>query len=447
MKKNFLKLVIIGLCFVNITAFAQETTPLELDLATALKIAHDNNPTIKIAEIEIQRVDYSRKEAIGGLLPTLNAVGQYTDNVMKQVMFMPASFSSLMGGAKFMEIGSKNAFVGSISSQLSIVNFTLWQSIQNKQNDMNLILEKCRSSKIDMTKQVKDAYYAVLFSQSSLKVLEQSYANALETLKNVENSYKQGVVSEYDYIRAQVNVNNLNPTISNARNGLDLAIMQLRMILSLPSDQKLSFKENLESFNDNINFLNNFDLSNVLADNSDLKVLDYNIKGLENSLKLVNTQHLPMLSATGSYLYQTQAEDFKMSDYNWVGSASIGLQLTVPLFSGMTKVNQAKQLKLSINELQLSREYAKEGINLQVQSAINSMNTAKEQLIVNKDAIKQAQRGYDIAKVRYQVGSGTILELNDSELSLTQSNLNYQQSLYKFLTSEANLEKVMGSEK
>jgi len=136
-----------------------------------------------------------------------------------------------------------------------------------------------------------------------------------------------------------------------------------------------------------------------------------------------------------------------MSNYNWVGSASIGLQLTVPIFAGMTKVNQAKQLKLSINELQLSREYAKEGFNLQVKSAINSMNTAKEQLIVNKDAIKQAQRGYDIAKVRYQVGSGTILELNDSELSLTQSNLNYQQSLYKFLTAQSNLEKVMGSEK
>jgi outer membrane protein TolC len=447
MKKNFFKLVIIGLCFVNITAFAQEKAPLELDLATALKIAHDNNPTIKIAEIEIQRVDYSKKEAIGGLLPTLNAVGQYTDNVMKQVMFMPESFAAIMGGAKYMEIGSKNAYVGSISSQLPIINFTLWQSIQNKQNDMNLILEKCRSSKIDMTKQVKDAYYAVLFAQSSLKVLEQSYANALETLKNVENSYKQGVVSEYDFIRAQVNVNNLNPTISNARNGLDLAIMQLKMILSLPSDQKLSFKENLESFNDNISFLNNFDLNNVLTGNSDLKIMDYNIKGLENSLKLVNTQHLPMLSATGSYLYQTQAEDFKMSKYNWVGSASVGLQLTVPIFSGMTKVNQAKQLELSIKELQLSREYTKEGINLQVQSAINSMNTAKEQLIVNKDAIKQAQRGYEIAKVRYQVGSGTILELNDSELSLTQSNLNYQQSLYKFLTAQSNLEKVMGSEK
>lgn len=446
MKKNFLKLVIIGLCFVNITAFAQETTPLELDLATALKIAHDNNPTIKIAEIEIQRVDYSKKEAIGGLLPTVNAGGQYTDNVMKQVMFMPESFAALMGGAKYMEIGSKNAFVGNISAQLPLVNFTLWQNIKNKQNDMDLILEKCRASKIDMTKQVKDAYYAVLLSKSSLNVLEQSYANALETLKNIENSYKQGVVSEYDYIRAQVNVNNINPTLIAAKNGVDISIMQLRMILSLPSELPLTFKEDLESFNNNINFLKDLDIKNVLAGNSDLKILDYNITGLENQLKIINTQHLPMLSATGSYLYQTQAEDFKMANYNWVGSASIGLQLSVPIFAGLTKVNQAKQVKMSIKGLQLQREYAKEGINLQVRAAINSMNAAKEQLTVNKDAIKQAQRGYDIAKVRYQVGSGTILELNDSELSLTQSNLNYQQSLYNFLSAQANLEKVMGNE-
>jgi len=448
MKKNFFKLVIVGFCLVNITAFAQGTTPLELDLATALKIAHDNNPTIKIAEIEIQRVDYSRKEAIGSLLPTLNAGGQYTDNVMKQVMFMPESFAAAMNmSSKYMEIGSKNAFVGNVSTQLPLVNFTLWQNIKNKQNDMDLILEKCRASKIDMTKQVKDAYYAVLLSKSSLKVLEQSYANALETLKNIENSYKQGVVSEYDYIRAQVNVNNINPSLISARNGVDISIMQLRMILSLPSELPITFKEDLESFNNNINFLKDLDIKNVLAGNSDLKILDYNIKGLENQLKIINTQHLPMLSATGSYLYQTQAEDFKISDYAWVGSASIGLQLSVPIFAGMTKVNQAKQMKMSIKGLQLQREYAKEGINLQIKAAINSMSAAKEQLIVNKDAIKQAQRGYDIAKVRYQVGSGTILELNDSELSLTQSNLNYQQSLYNFLSAQANLEKVMGSEK
>lgn len=446
MKRKFLKLAFIGLCLVNLNVFAQVPTPLELDLATALRIAHDNNPTIKVAEIEIQRVDYARKEAIGNLLPNLNAVGQYTDNVMKQVMFMPESFAALMGGQKYMEIGYKNSFVGSVNAQIPIINFTIWQNIKNKQNDIDIIIEKSRSSKIEMTKQVKDAYYTVLLSKSSLKVLQQSHTNALETLKNIKNSYKQGIVSEYDYIRAQVNVNNLNPMLINAKNGVELSIMQLRMILSLPPEQNIIIKEDLDSFNDNINILTEVNNNSILSQNSDLKLLDYNILGLKNQLKVINTQHLPMLSANGSYIYQTQAENFKFKDYTWIGSASVGLQLTVPLFAGMTKVNQAKQVEMAIKGLEIQREYAKDGLNLQVKAAINSMNAAKEQLIVNKDAIKQAQRGYEIAKVRYQVGSGTILELNDSELSLTQASLNLQQSLFNFLSSQANLEKVMGSQ-
>ena len=446
MKIKILKLTILSLslAFVNINVLGQESV-LKLDLETALRIAHDNNPTIKIADIEIQRVDYAKKEAIGALLPSLNAVGQYTDNVMKQVMFMPESFSALMGGQKYMEVGYKNSYNGVLSTQIPIVNFTLWQNIKNKQNDIDIIIEKSRASKIEMTKQVKDAYYGVLLSKSSLKVLEKSHKNALETLKNIENSYKQGVVSEYDFIRAQVNVNNLNPILINAKNGVDLAIMQLRMILSLPAEQNIETQETLESFNKNISLFSQIDKETALTQNSDLKILDYNITGLENQLKLINTQHLPMLSASGNYIYQTQSEDFNFKEYNWVSSASIGLQLTVPLFSGMQKVNQAKQVKMAIKGLQLQREYAKDGINLQIQAAINQMKAAKEQLNVNKDAIKQAERGYEIAKVRYQVGSGTILELNDSELSLTQSSLNYQQSLYNFLSAQANVEKIMGN--
>lgn len=436
--------LLILLSFAAVNLFAQNNKDLELDLNTSLKIAMDNNPNIKIAELEIQRVDYSRKEAIGALLPSVNAQGSYTDNVMKQVMFMPESFAALMGGQRFMEMGYKNSYTGAISAQLPLVNFTIWQNLKNKQTEIDLIIEKTRASKIEMRKQVKDAYFALLLTKSSLNVLEKSYTNALETLKNIENSYKQGVVSEYDYIRAQVSVNNLNPTLINARNSLDLAKMQLKMILSLPSNINIIVNEELDTYSNKIHSVNTLDINNALVENTELKQMDLNIISLRNQLKLINTQHLPSLTATGNYIYQTQSEDFKFKDYHWVSSASIGLNLNIPLFAGMTKINQAKQVKISINALELQKDYLKEGMSLSVQAAVNSMNAAKEQLIANKDAIKQAQRGYEIAKVRYEVGTGTLLELNDSELSMTQSNLNYQQSLYNYLSAQANLEKVMG---
>lgn len=453
MRKKFLQRVgnlSMFLCLLGFShaTFAQQEkdSVLNLDLATALKIAHDNNPTIKIAELEIQRVDYSKKEALGNLLPSLSASGQYTNNIMKSVMFMPESFSQMMGGQKYMEIGYKNSYTGSISAGLPLVNFSLWEQIKSKQCEIDLILEQARASKIDMTKQVKDAYFAVLLAKNSLKVLERSINNAKETLKSTEAGFEQGVVSEYDLIRAKVQVNNLNPSYIAAKNGLELAILQLKMILSLPQEQEIVFLENLEDFSDRIVSVTDAESERAVNNNSELRQLDLNIMSLQHNLKMVNSQHLPSLSAFGQYTYQTQAEDFRFSEYNWVGSAAVGLQLSIPIFNGRTVVNKAKQLKISLQELQLQKQYASDGIDLQIQSAINNMKAAQEQLSVNKDAISQAERGYEIAKVRYQTGSGTILELNDSELSMTQANLNYQQSLYDFLTAQTNLEKVLGKE-
>lgn len=453
MRKKFLQRVgnlSMFLCLLGFShaTFAQQEKDsiLNLDLATALKIAHDNNPTIKIAELEIQRVDYSKKEALGNLLPSLSASGQYTNNIMKSVMFMPESFSQMMGGQKYMEIGYKNSYTGSISAGLPLVNFSLWEQIKSKQCEIDLILEQARASKIDMTKQVKDAYFAVLLAKNSLKVLERSINNAKETLKSTEAGFEQGVVSEYDLIRAKVQVNNLNPSYIAAKNGLELAILQLKMILSLPQEQEIVFLENLEDFSDRIVSVTDAESERAVNNNSELRQLDLNIMSLQHNLKMVNSQHLPSLSAFGQYAYQTQAEDFRFSEYNWVGSAAVGLQLSIPIFNGRTVVNKAKQLKISLQELQLQKQYASDGIDLQIQSAINNMKAAQEQLSVNKDAISQAERGYEIAKVRYQTGSGTILELNDSELSMTQANLNYQQSLYDFLTAQTNLEKVLGRE-
>ena len=453
MRKKFLQRVgnlSMFLCLLGFShaTFAQQEkdSVLNLDLATALKIAHDNNPTIKIAELEIQRVDYSKKETLGNLLPSLSASGQYTNNIMKSVMFMPESFSQMMGGQKYMEIGYKNSYTGSISAGLPLVNFSLWEQIKSKQCEIDLILEQARASKIDMTKQVKDAYFAVLLAKNSLKVLERSINNAKETLKSTEAGFEQGVVSEYDLIRAKVQVNNLNPSYIAAKNGLELAILQLKMILSLPQEQEIVFLENLEDFSDRIVSVTDAESERAVNNNSELRQLDLNIMSLQHNLKMVNSQHLPSLSAFGQYAYQTQAEDFRFSEYNWVGSAAVGLQLSIPIFNGRTVVNKAKQLKISLQELQLQKQYASDGIDLQIQSAINNMKAAQEQLSVNKDAISQAERGYEIAKVRYQTGSGTILELNDSELSMTQANLNYQQSLYDFLTAQTNLEKVLGRE-
>ena len=419
---------------------------LRLDLKTALSIAHDNNPTLQIADLEIQRVDYAKKESIGNLLPSVSATGQYTNSIMKSVMFMPASMSAVMGGASYMEIGYKNSFTGTISAQMPLINFSLWESIKAKQTQIDLIVEQSRSSSLDMTKQVKDAYFNVLLSKSSLEVLEQSISNAKESLRTTKTAYEHGTTSEYDYLSAQIQVNNLNPSYISAKNSVELAILQLKILLSLPETQEIEVVEKLEDYEENFSLLDELETEKALTNNSQLRQLDLNIASLQHSLKTIKYQHLPTLSAFGQYVYQTQAEDFKFSDYDWVPSASVGLTLSIPIFNGNTYLNQQKQTEISLKELQLQRSYTADGMNIQVLSALKNMKAAKEQLVVNKEAIAQAERGYEIAKVRYQTGSGTILELNDSQLALTKSKLNYQQAIYDYISAQATYENVVGKQ-
>ena len=72
------------------------------------------------------------------------------------------------------------------------------------------------------------------------------------------------------------------------------------------------------------------------------------------------------------------------------------------------------------------------------------MAASTEQVVSNKEAVLQAEKGRTIAEKRYEVGRGTILELNSSEVALTQAKLTYNQSIYDYLVAKADLDLVMG---
>lgn len=81
---------------------------------------------------------------------------------------------------------------------------------------------------------------------------------------------------------------------------------------------------------------------------------------------------------------------------------------------------------------------------MQVDNAFNNIVAAREKMTANEVTVRQAQKAYEIAEVRFNTGAGTILELNSSELSLTQAKLNYSQAIYDYLAARADYEKIIG---
>ena len=108
---------------------------------------------------------------------------------------------------------------------------------------------------------------------------------------------------------------------------------------------------------------------------------------------------------------------------------------------------EVKKTNLQISQLMTNRDYTARQLEMQQQSYLNSMAASAEQVSSNKEAIVQAQKGRDIAEKLYEVGRGTVLELNSAEVALTQAKLTYTQAIFDYLSAKADLDKLQGKER
>ena len=420
---------------------AQEAKDIVLlTLDKALEIALSENPTMKVAGQEIQLKKEAKKEAYGGLFPEVSLTGSYSRTLKKQTMVMDFG-----GESQTIQVGSDNSYNGGLNVSLPVFAPTLYKSINLTKTDVELAVEKARSSKLDLVNQVTKAYYQLLLAQDSYKVLLQSYAQAEANYEVVKAKYEQGTVSEYDKIRADVQVRSLKPSVVSAGNGVNLARLQLQVLMGMDTEVEIAADGNLKDY-EMVMFRRQMESNQLnLNNNSDLKQLDLNAYLLKKTLAVQRTNFMPTLAASFNYSYTSLNNDFKMSHYKWFPYSTVGLSLSIPLFkaSNFTKV---KQTKIQMQQLAENRTNVYRQLTMQATSYLDNMAASTEQVVSNKEGIVQAEKGRLIAQKRYEVGKGTILELNDSEVALTQAQLTYNQSIYDYLVAKADLDQVLGRE-
>lgn len=422
---------------------SDSSSVLSITLDEAVKIALSDNPTIKIADTEIDRQLYVKRETIGYHLPSLEATGQYLYNIEPTVMFLPDGiFGEGTGG--MMQMGYDNSWTGSLSLSVPLVAPTLWATMKLNKEQLEEALEKSRSSKIDLAASVKKSYYALLLTQSSLELIEENIALAEEVVDDSQQAFNQGMVSEYDLITSQVQLSNLRPTLIEAQSAEHNARLMLNMLMGLPLDTPLQVEETLVSFVDYINENNAHDID--LAGNSSLNLVDIQLSMMEHQLKIQRTVRMPTLAAFGSFSALTQSNDWKMSQYEWAQTVYVGLQLTVPIFSGLVNVNKERQIENQREQLTLQRDYLEESLSVEAQAAVSNIKSAQEQMEANLVARSQAQRGYEISVTRYDTGVGTIVEVNQAQVSLIQADMSYRQSIYNYMVAQADYDKTVGTD-
>ncbi len=475
MKRNVILSMAAALFAVAAGRAAGPAAPVEIDLGQALEIALSDNPTIKVADMEVERQDYVRKETWGNLLPQLSATAAYQNAIVK---------NTITDGLSFDPTHTVN-----FGAELTLPLFApgVYQSLKLNAEQMKAALEAARGSRITMSCEVRKAFYNVLRIEREIAVLKASRDNVRQTVEQLKVGFANGLTSEYDLLTAQVQLSNLEPAIIQAEKGLLVSKMYLMMLMGMPVDRTITLKGSLDELNTDSSEVPLYGID--LSGNSDLRSLDIQQGVMQRQLGVLRTQRMPTLGATlsgslrghdpiafdlssmggmgwqsdGSYIGQpygqwTQAGSWSFfppappsgdngsKDFEWQHPVSLSVGMSIPIFAGFTKTNREKQLRNSIKQLQTQRDYAEKQIEVQAATSANNVATARERMAATSMTVGQAGKAYDIASVRYKAGAGTILELNAAELQLTQSQLNHTQAIYDLLSAQADYRKILGKE-
>jgi len=416
---------------------AQETLNLTLD--KALEIALADNPTIRVADQEIVLKKVANKEAWMNLLPELSVSGSWQYTIKAPEM--------KLNGMSF-RMGDDDVSTAAGTATLSLPVFApaVYKSMSLTKTDILLAQEKARSSRLDLINQVTKAYYQLMLTQDSHEVLKRSYALAEENFNVVKSRYEQGLVSEYDKISAEVQMRNVKPAVVSAENGVRLSKLQLKVLMGITEDINLVVTEKLNDYETMV-FTNQLDNENFgLENNSVMRQLALNADMLKKNVGLAWSNFMPTLGMALTGQYQSMYNNnWNVFDYSWVGSSQLVFSLNIPIVKA-TNFTKLKTARLQRTQLELNRIDTERKLNMQVESYKNNMQASSEQILSNKEAMNQADKALSISKKRYEVGAGTVLELNSSQVSLTQAELTYGQSIYDYLTAKADLDLVLGRE-
>lgn len=435
-----IKYVILGLSLLCGISSANAAETLTLSRQQCIEIALDSSRTVKIADLEVKRMQYAKRESQGGLYPTIDFQAAYQRAIELQTIRM-----NMGGQSQSLKMGSDNTWNLGFTAQMPIIAPTLWKAISISDSQILASLESARSSRLDLVNQINQAYYSLLLAIASKEVIKDNYDRAVFNAEIYEKQFQQGTASEYDVLRSSVQVTNIEPELLQADISIKQCQLQLKVLMGIDYEVEIYPDTTMEQMQQDIYAYQGDDTSNF-DNNSSLRSLDIQRDIAKKNVDLKKFAYIPTLGVQYnlSWLSLSNGSPFKNQEFN--PYSTVSLALSVPIFSGGAKYNAFKQAKVQLTELSLQRETLLNSLQMQRDLALDNINRQIKQISSSKDGVKQAEKAYAIMQKSFEIGAATYLDLRDSEVATTSAKLSYLQSIYNYLISSSELDLLLGKE-
>lgn len=435
----------------------------KLTLEDALKIGLNNNKDVKISLMNIKKAEAAVDQAFGYALPTVDLSATFSHYLETpkmpfidfEAMLTNASYALLFKEHVIPEDKSKyvpvntalmsftqaNNYQAGIEVSQILFNSAVFRGIGASKIYLDVSKEQFHSAITKTVLDIKKAFYGVLLAKELSKILEDAYNNAQLNFKNVKALHNQGLVSDFDLLQTEVNVENIKPSLVEMNNTYKNAIEGLKVVMGIEQSREIEVTGEI-SFSDQSIPDENQTIETVMNNNLDLKSLTLKREVDDAYIDLDRSEWWPSVAAFGNYTFAGSSDNFDFLNYR---SAMVGINFSINLFKGNQTLNKVQQSTITALQTDEQINQLKSYLSMQVKSTLLEMERTKS-LIESQDRnVNLAQRAYDLSIVRYKEGTGSQLEIQNSELALRQAKTNRLQTVYSYIITQFQLDYLLGT--
>lgn len=428
-------------------AFAQQT----FNIDESWQYAIDHNIAVQKAKIDRTIADQKVKETIGIGLPQIDGQAKYNYYLKIPVTLIDASefpgSTAPDGTVTEFPMGLKhNANVGLTLTQLLFNGSYLvgLQSSKAYKETMALAEEK---TQISIKEGILMSYAAVLVTDENIKTLEENRKVAEKALNDTRETYKVGLIEFQNVEQLEYSYKSLLANQQNLVRSREKALMALKYLMGYPMQDQITLTSTLEELVRKNETLVNLNDDNKIADHIDLKLKRNTLKLTELQLKLQKSKSLPTLAGFANTAYNTGNNNFTIFNSNnkWYNSSILGLQLDVPIFSGLQRHWQTQQAKLEVEKSKLDLQETERELNNRAYAASIDYNNAYNSFKNAEELIALSSSIYNKQRIKFNEGMGTSFELQQSETQLYESQAKYYEAAITLIQAKTNLDEAFGT--
>lgn len=439
-----------------------------LTLAEVVRAALDGSREIRQARLALDQADDQVREAWGSVYPTVDASANYVRNVSPSVSFLPAIFLNPNAGPDELipvQFGADNVWSSAVNVDQPLFDAAAFIGVGAAGRYRSLQEEMLRSRTQSVITRVRTLYYDLLLAQEQERLIDNSVRRVRQSLDETKALNRAGIASDYDVLRLEVELANLEPNLRRARNSIAQHRRGLAVELDRDDAESLRVAGSLAELNLSDPAANSADnrtllefavageagesletlVQAALATRSDLRQLELTEDLRRTELRIQQVEYFPKVAFFGSYTINAQqngSPEFFGSPRAY--GRNVGIRVTLPVFNGFQREARIGQRRAVLESAQTQTRLAVDLAGAQVRTLAEQADEALLRSNGQRLAVQQAERGFEIARAQRREGLGSQLELTDAEVALRQSEFNYAQAVYDYLTARARLDEAVG---